>query len=141
MNQPNDSSRLDSRPVKIRVLVAEDHPLIRSSLAELVRLQSDLALVGEACDGREAVEGARRLEPDVVIMDVTMPEMNGWDATRIIVSERPWIRVIAYSMHDDEDAGQAMREAGAVGYVIKGGPIGELLATVRGCVTSQHRPE
>jgi len=116
----------------IRVLIADDHKILRQGLAAIIDSEPDLVLAGEAKDGREAIELARRLKPDVVIMDVEMPGTNGIDATRTIAAKHPEIRVIGLSMHTREDMEQAMRVAGASEYLPKDGPAENLLAAIRG---------
>ncbi|RPJ61530.1 MAG: response regulator [Acidobacteria bacterium] len=116
----------------IRVLIADDHKILRQGLASIINSEPDLELVGEAKDGREAIELARQLSPDIVIMDIEMPGTNGIDATRTIAAEKPEIRVIGLSMHTREDMEQAMRAAGASKYLPKDGPAEDLLAAIRG---------
>jgi PAS domain S-box-containing protein len=115
----------------IRVLLADDHNLVRDGIARLVKREPGLEIVGEARDGREAVELARALAPDVVLMDISMPNLNGIDATRIIHQERPSIRVIGLSMYDDPMPVQAMRSAGAVDFKNKGCAAADLIAAIR----------
>lgn len=116
----------------LRVLIADDHRILREGLAGLLRNHPDMLVVGQAADGQEALELARRLRPDVIIMDVTMPRMNGIDATAAILQEMPEIRVIGLSMHEMQDMSQAMLAAGARAYLTKGGPSAELLKAIRG---------
>jgi PAS domain S-box-containing protein len=116
----------------LRVLIADDHKILRQGLASIINPQPDLELVGEAKDGREAIELARRLKPDVVIMDIEMPGTNGIDATRAIAAEIPDIRIVGLSMHTREDMEQTMRAAGASEYLPKDGPPEKLLAAIRG---------
>jgi PAS domain S-box-containing protein len=117
---------------RIRVLLADDHALLREGLASLLHEEPDIELVGEAADGRAAVELALRVKPDVILMDVTMPRMDGIEATRRITAALPEVRVIGLSMHEQEDMAAAMYEAGASAYLSKGGPSESLLATIRG---------
>lgn len=117
---------------KIRVLLADDHPVMRQGLARLLQEEPDIEVVGEASDGHVAVALARQLQPDVVVMDVSMPHANGFDATRLIVAECPGVRVIGLSMHEEADMAAAMRQAGAAAYLTKGGPIEDLVAAIRG---------
>ncbi|MGA2613520.1 MAG: response regulator [Spirochaetia bacterium] len=116
------------RPM-IRVLLVDDHLVVRQGLAMVLGGESDIEIVGEASDGRSAVELARRLLPDVVTMDVGLPGMSGIEATRTIHAELPEIAIIGLSMFDDQ--GEAMRKAGAVGYLPKTGASSNLLAAIR----------
>ena len=116
---------------KIRVLLADDHAVLRQGLAAILADQPDIELVGQASDGEMAVDMARQLQPDVVIMDVTMPRLNGVEATRLIAGEMPEVRVIGLSLHEPADMTASMREAGAHAYLNKGGPAEELIAAIR----------
>ena len=115
---------------KIRVMLADDHRIVRQGFAALMRSDEDIDVVGEAADGAEAIELARLLLPDVVVMDVSMPKMNGIDATRWLTANLPHVRVIGLSMHEDEPVALAMREAGAVAFVTKDGPSAALMAAI-----------
>jgi len=119
-----------SAPGAIRVLVADDHTVVRKGLVELLKKEPRLAIVGEAADGRQAVEQARQLRPDVVLMDVTMPIMSGVEATRVLSTEMPAVRVIGLSMHAEDDMAAQMRAAGAVRYLVKDGPMEELVKAI-----------
>jgi len=116
----------------LRVLVADDHEVVRQGLTALLREQRDIEVVGEAANGREAVDLAYQLQPDVVIMDVAMPLMNGDEAARQILKHRPRTRIIALSMHEEASAVARMRQAGARTYLLKTSPTDELLAALRG---------
>jgi PAS domain S-box-containing protein len=118
---------------KIRVLLADDHPVVRRGIALALKEQPDMDVVGEAQDGRQALELIARMLPDVVIMDMKMPGMSGIEATRVIHDRHPRIRVIAFSALDEPDQAKAMREAGAAGYLSKNDPPGRLLAKIRAC--------
>ena len=115
----------------IRVLLADDHPILRDGLATVLDEEPDIEVVGQAGDGQEAVELARKLHPDVVIMDITMPRLNGIEATQRIVEEFPSIRVIGLSTHKAADVATVMADAGAVGFVAKGEPAEVLLDAIR----------
>jgi DNA-binding NarL/FixJ family response regulator len=115
----------------IRVLLVDDHKILREGLAGLLGEEPDIQLVGEADDGRVAVELAKQLHPDVIVMDVTMPDMDGVEATRLIKLAVPTARVIGLSMHEKEDLAAAMTQAGASAYLTKGGPSEALLETIR----------
>jgi PAS domain S-box-containing protein len=115
---------------KIRILLADDHRIVRQGFAALIRSDEDVEVVGEAADGAEVIELARLLLPDVVVMDVSMPKMNGIDATRWLMANLPRVRVIGLSMQEDEPVALAMREAGAVAFVTKDGPSAALMAAI-----------
>jgi two-component system response regulator NreC len=115
----------------LRILIADDHAVIRTALAQMLDGEPDLQVVGEAGDGVQAVERAIELNPDLLLMDVTMPAMNGIEATRRIAELCPNVRIIGLSMHDDEAVISRMRAAGAVGFITKSAPIDELLDTIR----------
>jgi DNA-binding NarL/FixJ family response regulator len=115
----------------IRVLLAEDHVTVRQALTLLLDGEADITVVGEAADGAGAVEAAWTLEPDVVVMDLSMPGMNGLLATRAIKEGRPEIAIVALTRHDDEAYLQELLRAGASGYVLKQSASAELLDAVR----------
>jgi DNA-binding NarL/FixJ family response regulator len=115
----------------IRVLVAEDHPILRKSLSRFIDSQEDFTIVGKAADGVAAVRAALTLKPDVVLMDYSMPRMNGVEATRQISQSNPEIVVIGFSMHEEGPAEQAMLAAGAVSHISKSQSTKELLAVIR----------
>jgi PAS domain S-box-containing protein len=118
---------------KIRVLLADDHAVVRDGLARLLGTQPDIAVVGQAEDGLEAVELALRLRPDVVVMDVSMPNLGGVEATRRILRDMPEARVIGLSMHVQEDVAAQMSAAGAAAYLTKTSQPPKLLAAIREC--------
>jgi DNA-binding NarL/FixJ family response regulator len=117
---------------RLRVLVVDDHALVRRGFATLLAGEPDLTVVGEAANGQMAIELTRQLSPDVVLMDVNMPVMNGIEATRAIHAEFPMVRVIGLSVFEDPDQTAAMRHAGAVGYLHKNATAEALLAAIRG---------
>lgn len=121
-----------------RVLIVDDHEIMREGLRGLLEFEPDIEVVGEAADGARAVELAEKLEPDVVIMDVNLEGMGGVEATRQIVAKRPWVKVVGLSMHVDNDVAMAMRDAGAATYLTKGGPSEDLLAAIRVCATAHE---
>jgi len=114
-----------------RILLADDHQMVREGIRSLLEKESDFEIVGEAEEGRKAVRLARKLHPDVVIMDITMPNLNGVDATRQIVGEYPDIKIIALSMHFSRIFVLNMLKAGALGYILKGDSSDELIDGVR----------
>ena len=115
----------------IRILLADDHALVRQGFRMILSAQQDMEIIGEAGNGREAVELADKLHPDVVVMDVTMPELNGIEATRRLVSSSPHTRVLALSMHKDSVYVREILRAGARGYLLKDSVDADLLAAVR----------
>jgi signal transduction histidine kinase/ActR/RegA family two-component response regulator len=119
------------RSGRIRILLADDHKILREGLAGLLREQEDFELVGEASDGQRALEMAREVKPDVIVMDVSMPRVSGVEATRRILAELPRIKVIGLSMHAKEDMAAAMFEAGAADYATKGAPFEVLTEAIR----------
>lgn len=116
---------------KARILIADDHQIIRDGLHILIDRQKDMEVIGEAETGREAVELARTLDPDVIIMDVTMPELNGIEATRLLAAEQEDIKVIGFSMHSDQKFILGMMDAGARGYILKDSAFDELADVIR----------
>jgi two-component system, NarL family, response regulator NreC len=103
----------------IRILLADDHAVVRDGVRALLEKQTDMEVVAEAADGREAAQMAEELRPDVVIMDIAMPSLNGIDATRRILAARPQIAVVILSMHQDESYVLRSLKAGAKGYLLK----------------------
>lgn len=118
-----------ARPV--RVLIADDHPLFRDGLKSSLGSMPECTIVGEAGDGPEAVRQALRLRPDVVLMDIGLPVLDGIAATRQIVNDQPGIRVLIVTMHEDDASVVAAVRAGARGYVVKGSTAQDVLRAVR----------
>jgi two-component system NarL family response regulator len=112
--------------MKIRVLLADDHQLTRVGLRSMLEKDPDFAVVGEAGNGREALRQALQLRPDVVLMDVAMPELNGIEATRQILAAQPGVRVIALSSYTDRRYVSAILRSGARGYLLKSNAYDEL---------------
>ncbi len=143
---PGDHGRIegDHGGSPLRVLLADDHEIVRQGIASLLREEATIQVVGEAADGREAINLAYQLRPDVVIMDVSMPLMNGEEATRQIKRHLPEIRVVALSMYEEPETIERMQQAGAEDYVLKTAPSEELLAAIRGKTSGpqgeQRRP-
>ncbi len=117
---------------RIRVLLADDHKSMREWLAAVLEEEPDILVVGQASDGEETVEMAGRLSPDVILMDVSMPKVDGIEATRRIIAQSPGAYVIGLSLHDAADMSAVMHEAGAKAYLTKDGPTEELIAAIRG---------
>ena len=116
---------------QIRILLADDHAVVRDGLRALLDRQNDLTVIAEASDGRECVQLAEDLAPDVVIMDVAMPKMNGIEAARRIIGTRPATAVVMLSMHRDESYVLQSLKAGARGYLLKDSPREDVLEAIR----------
>ncbi|MFO0591789.1 MAG: response regulator transcription factor [Polyangiaceae bacterium] len=115
----------------MNVLLVDDHPMLREGIRALFRQHEDVTIVGDARSGEEAVAEARRLRPDIIVMDISMPGLTGVEATRIILQELPGTKIVALTMNRDKHHVQAMFEAGASGYVVKTSASGELLSAIR----------
>jgi NarL family two-component system response regulator LiaR len=116
----------------IRVLVADDHTVVRKALRSLLTAKYGIEVVGEAADGIEAIEKARALKPDVILMDLVMPRKGGLEATQEILSEDPGARILILTSFNDEDQIVSAVKAGAVGYVLKDTSPDELVHAIRG---------
>lgn len=116
---------------RIKVLIADDHTIVRSGVRLLLDAEPDIEVVGEALDGAEAVELVESLQPDVVLMDITMPGMDGMEATRHIKVEWPEVNVLVLTMHRRDEYFFEVLRAGASGYVLKGAETNELIRAVR----------
>ena len=116
---------------RIRVLLADDHALFREGVRSLLGTQPDIEVVGEVADGRAAVQQSAALHPDVVLMDITMPHLDGIEATRQIAQRDPSVRVLMLTMHDNEDVFLRALGAGAAGYVLKKSGGVELKSAIR----------
>lgn len=116
---------------KVRVLLAEDHVVVRESICQFLDRESDLSVVGQAGDGEEAVELARQLKPDVVVMDIAMPKLSGIDATRLIKTHSPSTAVLILTAYDYEQYIFPLLEAGACGYLLKEVSGQELVEAIR----------
>jgi len=114
----------------LRVLLADDHQIVREGIASILSAQPSIEVVAQARDGEEAVSMARRLHPDVIVMDVNMPRMNGIEATRRILSEQPDTPIIGLSVQDETGTADAMLRAGATAYLFKGGDPGDLVRCI-----------
>jgi DNA-binding NarL/FixJ family response regulator len=137
MAHPANSSPMPSRPQQaptsppIRILLADDHDILREGLKALLSLQGEATIVGEAYTGREAVELAERLKPDVVLLDISMPELDGLEACRRIRAHQPQVQVLILTMHEREDYLRQALEAGAAGYLVKRTAAAELRLAIR----------
>lgn len=115
----------------IRILIADDHTIVRSGLRLLLEAEPDIDVVGEAFNGQEAIDKARTFQPDVILMDITMPDLDGLEATKVIKKHWPDIQVIALTMHRSDEYFFEMLKIGASGYLLKGAETGELMDAVR----------
>jgi two-component system, NarL family, response regulator NreC len=116
---------------KVRVLLADDHTILRAGLKMMLNAQPDIEVVGEASDGRQAISEAQRLAPDVILMDITMPECNGIEATKQVKRLLPEVRVLVLTMHENEEYLFQMLRAGAAGYMLKEAADTELISAIR----------
>ncbi len=121
-----------------RLLLVDDHAVVREGLRAILALESDMEVVGEANNGRVAVESMRQLAPDVVIMDIGMDSLNGIEATRQLVRDNPTAKVVVLSMHSDESYVLAALEAGAAAYVVKAARAEELIRAIRAVATDRR---
>jgi DNA-binding NarL/FixJ family response regulator len=117
--------------MSMRILLADDHQIVREGLRSMLNQHADMEVVAEAADGRRAVELAQELNPDVVVMDVGMPGLNGIEATRQITMKEPDAKIVALSMHSDRRFMGEMLKAGAKGYLLKDGAFEELATAIR----------
>jgi DNA-binding NarL/FixJ family response regulator len=116
---------------KIRILIADDHALVREGIRALLSLCDDLEVVGEASDGQEAIEAARRIDPDVILMDINMPGLGGLEATLAIRHENQRVKILVLSQYDDREYVSRFLKSGASGYILKNAAGSELASAVR----------
>jgi NarL family two-component system response regulator LiaR len=124
-------------PQKIMVMLVDDHNVVRSGLATFLRAYDDLELVGEARNGREALNLCRQMKPDVILMDLMMPEMDGITATRAILADHPEIKIIAMTSFEEEELVQGVLAAGAISYLLKNVTSDELAKAIRDAVSGK----
>jgi two-component system response regulator NreC len=115
---------------KIRILICDDHTLFVEGVKAMLRNELSLEIVGEARDGRQAVELVKQLKPDIILMDVSMPDMNGFDATRRVHEFDSNVKILMLTMHDEEELVARCLEAGAAGYIMKDAPASQLLYAI-----------
>jgi DNA-binding NarL/FixJ family response regulator len=122
----------------LRILIVDDHAVVRRGVRSLLESQPGWEICGEATTGREAVDMARRLQPDVVVMDLSLPELNGLDATRQILKDSPRSEILVLTMHHSEELARNVLQAGARGYVLKSDADESLIAAIESL--RQHKP-
>jgi len=125
--------------VKIRVLIADDHHVVRRGLVFFLRTQKSLEIIGEAANGKEVVEMAKSLKPDLILMDLVMPEMDGIQATRIIKKEQPDIKIMMLTSFSDQDHVIPALEAGASGFQLKDIQPDELVASIKKIMSGENQ--
>ena len=123
--------------MSVRIVLADDHAIVLDGLHAVLEGELGLEVIGKVSDGRQAVRLSREQLPDIVVMDLTMPDMNGVEATRLITAERPTVKVLCLSMHADRGFVMAALDAGAAGYVLKDGAKKELLDAIRTVMMGQ----
>ena len=117
--------------MSIKILLADDHKIVRDGLKSLIKKEVSMEVIGEADNGRKTVQLARDLEPEIIIMDISMPDLNGIEATRQIVADSPDVKIIALSMHSDKRYVKGVLSAGASGYLLKDSAFEELVEAIR----------
>ena len=123
--------------MSIKIVLADDHKIMRDGLRSLIEMESDMEVVAEAAGGRAAVRLSREVPADLVIMDITMPDLNGIEATRQILSQAVNVRILALSMHSDDHFVIGMLKAGASGYLFKGCAADDLIHAIRAIVAGE----
>jgi len=123
---------------KTRILIADDHGVVRSGVRALLQSSSEYRVVAEAADGEEAIALAKRHAPDIVMMDISMPKMNGIEATRVLRKEVPGARIIILTVHEDEEYVYQMLKAGASGYVLKSAGKKEIFAAIDSALSGER---
>jgi two-component system response regulator NreC len=123
---------------KIRVLVADDHSIVREGIKQLLNGQPDIEVVGEAGEGMEALEKAKSLHPDVVLLDITMPNMTGLEVANLMRDAAPKARIVVFSMHGKESYVREIIASGAVGYVLKASPSSDILQAIHAAYRGEY---
>jgi signal transduction histidine kinase/CheY-like chemotaxis protein len=126
---------------QIKIVIADDHKVMRQGLTQLLSNQSNIQVIGEACNGHHALELARQLNPDLILMDVSMPELDGIEATRRVKDELPHIQIIGLSMFEDEHTAMAMRSSGAEAYISKAASTKDIIEAIYNAVDRKKYPE
>lgn len=137
MNETVAASNAVQKPGVTTILLADDHPLLRKALRDILEKESDFEIVGEAGDGEQAVSLARQLLPDMVIMDISMPNLDGLEATRQIKASNPSIMVLALTVHTDDESVLEILQAGAAGYLVKNLVTDEVVRSIRAVLAGE----
>lgn len=135
---PRIQAAMEKAAKRIRVMIVDDHTVIRDGLQAVLKLQKDMEVVGEAVDGKDAVAKAEQLKPDVIVMDIVMPVMNGLEATKLIVQERPATKVVMLTQYDDEENIVTADQAGAFGFIPKRAASSQLISGIRTVFAGHH---
>jgi len=130
-NQAQDPKKREQLGNKIRIILADDHRIVREGIRSLLEKSDDLEVIAEAENGREAVQMAKELNPDVILMDIAMPQLNGLEATLQIKRDCPAVKVLALTIHEDEEYIRQMLASGAMGYITKYAATEELVQAVQ----------
>jgi len=138
MDVTEETVSVRSPRITTRILLADDHEIIREGLRSVLETRKDWEIVGEATNGREAVKKVGELKPDVVVMDISMPELNGLEAVRQIVKQVPRTEVLVLTMHDSEDLVRGVLDAGARGYLLKSDASRQLISAIE--ALRLHKP-
>jgi DNA-binding NarL/FixJ family response regulator len=138
MDVSEETVAVRSPRITTRILLADDHEIIREGLRSVLETRKDWEIVGEATNGREAVKKVAELKPDVVVMDISMPELNGLEAVRQIVKQVPRTEVLVLTMHDSEDLVRGVLDAGARGYLLKSDASRQLISAIE--ALRLHKP-
>src|SRR5690349_22641506 len=136
--QSSPKSAKPSSKKPIRLLVADDHPVVRQGLSSCLGQYAQVSIIGEASDGQEAIRKAKELSPDIVLMDIDMPRMNGLTAADTLRKENPRIKVLVLSMHSDTDNVLRILQSGARGFVLKQTPTDELIKAIESVHSGQN---
>lgn len=122
----------------MKILISDDHEIVRDGLKQLLSAQKDMEVAGEACDGQDTLAKAKSLRPDVLLLDITMPRLNGLETLCLLKDALPDLRIVVFSMHKKEAYVRQALAAGALGYVVKASPSAEVLAAIRAAYRGKY---
>lgn len=123
---------------KIRILIADDHSIVREGLRQLLESQPDMEIIGDAEDGEEALEKIRLLHPDIVLLDITMPNINGMEVANLARDKKPRTQIVVFSMHAKESFVRDLFRAGVLGYVLKASPSSDIIEAIRAACRGEY---